>query len=578
MGRAGDRNARDFKLVSLHDFLISPVARLGADGRAAGANCRKRRDKMCRMFGRIALLLCCAIAWAQPAPVFDVLIQGGRVIDGTGAPWFRADVGIRGEKIVALGYLPGASAALRLDARGLVVAPGFIDIHTHARRGIFHTPTAENYVRQGVTTLIEGQDGSSPLPLRDFLEKLSRTPIAVNFGMLVGQGSIREAVMGRENRRATPQEIEKMRELVRQAMQEGAFGLSTGLFYVPGNYTPTEEVIALAREAGRLGGIHISHMRDEAEGILDSVRETIRIGEEGGLPTQLTHHKIIGKSNWGRSRETLQMVEQARERGVDVTIDQYPYTASSTGISALIPQWAQAGGRKAMLERLRDPAQRARIKAAVVERILHDRGGGDPKNVALASCGFDASLAGKNLAQLVEQRGLPGTVENAAELVLELEERGGCQAIYHAISEEDVERILRSPYTMIASDGEIPVFGQGSPHPRSYGTFARVLARYVRERRILSLEEAIRKMTSLPAARLGLADRGLLRPGMQADIVVFDPARVADRATYAQPHQYADGFYHVLVNGRPVLLDGKMTAERPGHVLYGPARRAVAAP
>ncbi len=516
--------------------------------------------------------------FAQPPAAFDLLIYGGRVVDGTGAPWIRADVGIRADKIAAIGRLTDAQAAIRLDARGLVVAPGFIDIHTHARRGIFDIPTAENYVRQGVTTLIEGQDGSSPLPLAPFLERLARTPIAVNFGMLVGQGSIREAVLGRENRRATPAEIEKMKALVRQAMHEGAFGLSTGLFYVPGNYTPTEEIIELARVAGQLGGIHISHMRDEAAGILESVRETIRIGEEGGLPTQLTHHKIIGVGNWGRSRETLRLVEEARARGVDVTIDQYPYTASSTASSALIPQWAQEGGRRAMLERLRDPAQRSKIMAEVVQRIRYDRGGGDPKNVVFANCPFDPALAGKNLAQLTEERGRPATPENAAEVLFELEERGGCQTVYHAIAEEDVVRILLSPFTMIASDGEIPQFGRGAPHPRSYGTFARVLGHYVRERKVLSLEDAVRKMTSLPAARLGLPDRGLLRPGMQADLVVFDPASVADRATFTQPHQYAQGFRHVLVNGKAVLLDGQLTSERPGRVLYGPAYRPSAAP
>ncbi len=530
---------------------------------------------MAGMVSRLAIFILLGRIFAQQPAEFDVLITGGRIVDGTGAPWFRADLGIRGDRIQAIGILAEARAKLHLDARGLVVAPGFIDIHTHARRGIFHTPTAENYVRQGVTTLIEGQDGSSPLPLGEFLRQVAALPPAVNFGMLAGQGAIRERVMGRENRKATPDEIKRMKQLVREAMQDGAFGLSTGLFYVPGNYTPTEEIIELAREAGRFGGIHISHMRDEAAGILESVRETIRIGEEGGLPTQLTHHKIIGVKNWGLSRETLRMVEEARARGVDVTIDQYPYTASSTGTSALIPQWAQAGGRKAMIERLRDPALRAKIKAEVVSRILEDRGGGHPQNVVLANCAFDPSLAGRNLAQLTEERGRQPTAENAADLLLEIEERGGCQAVYHAIGEEDIERILRSPFTMIASDGEIPVFGQGSPHPRSYGTFARVLGYYVRDRRVLSLEEAVRKMSSLPAARLGLGDRGLLRPGMYADVVVFDPSTVRDRATFSRPHQYAEGFLHVLVNGRPVLRDGKMTDERPGRVLYGPGRRTA---
>jgi len=531
------------------------------------------------MYRRLSLcaFLLAAVIGAAP-PQYDILIQGGRIVDGTGAPWFVADLAIRGDTIVAIGPLGSAETALRLDATGMVVAPGFIDIHTHARRGIFQVPTAENYIRQGVTTLIEGQDGSSPLPLRSFLEQLSRTPISPNFGMLTGQGSIREAVVGLENRRATPAEIARMKEIVRKAMLDGAFGLSTGLFYVPGNYTPTEEVIELAKVAGQMGGIHISHMRDEAAGVLESVRETIRIGEEGGLPTQVTHHKIIGVANWGRSQETLRLIAEARARGVDVTIDQYPYTASSTATSAMFPQWSLAGGQGEFMKRLADPAQRAKIKAGIVDRLKTDRGGGDPKNVVMASCGFDATLAGKNLAQLTAQRGRAVSFENAAETMIELQQKGGCQGIFHAIAEEDVERILRSRLTMIGSDGEIPIFGRGAPHPRSYGTFARVLGRYVRERRALTLEEAVRKMTSLPATRLKLADRGLLRPGMKADVAVFDPARVADKATFLQPHQYAEGFAHVLVNGKPVVLNGKVTEERPGRVLYGPGYRSEPRP
>jgi dihydroorotase/N-acyl-D-amino-acid deacylase len=515
-------------------------------------------------------LLSWSTCLAQP-PAYDVLIQGGRIVDGTGAPWFLADLAIRGDTIAAIGQLAGASATLRIDARGMTVAPGFLDIHTHARRGIFEVPTAENYIRQGVTTLMEGQDGSSPLPLRRFLEKLASTPISVNFAMLTGQGSIREAVIGLENRKATQAEIERMKDLARQAMRDGAFGLSTGLFYVPGNYTPTEEVIQLAKVVGELGGVHISHMREEASGVLDSVRETIRIGEEGGLPTQVTHHKIIGVSNWGRSRETLRLIQEARARGVDVSIDQYPYTASASGLTALFPQWAQAGGYSALLRRLDDPVERAKIKAEIVNRIRNDRGGGDPKNVVMASCNFDESLAGKNLAQLTEQRGHPPSAENAAETAMQMIRKGGCQVIFHAISEQDVERIMRSPFTMIASDGEIPIFGRGSPHPRSYGTFVRVLGRYVRDRKILSLEEAVRKMTSLPAARLRLPDRGLLRPGMKADVAVFDAATVTDKATFTNPHQYAEGVREVLVNGQAVILNGKVTDQRPGRVLYGPA-------
>lgn len=521
-----------------------------------------------------ALLLCKIFPAAPPsaAPVYDVLITGGRVVDGAGSPWFLSDVAIQGDTIAAVGFLPEARARLKIDARGLTVAPGFIDIHTHARGGIFEQPAAENYIRQGVTTLMEGNDGSSPIPLGPFLDRLAATPMTVNLGSFAGQGSIRQAVIGLEDRRATPAELEKMRGLVRQAMHDGAFGLSTGLFYVPGNYTPTEEVIELARVAGQLGGMHISHLRDEAEGVLASVAETIRIGEEGGLPTQVTHHKIIGKANWGKSRDTLCLIEQARARGVDVTVDQYPYTASSTVTSALFPQWALAGGHAALMRRLADPGQRGKIEAAIIERLTNDRGGGDPRNVVLANCPFDGALAGKNLADLAGEGGRPVTMESAAEAAIELESRGGCQAIYHAMSEEDVERILRSPYTMIGSDGEIPGFGRGVPHPRSYGTFARVLGRYVRERKVLTLEEAVRKMTSLPAARLRLADRGLLRPGMKADLAIFGAATVADRATFLDPHQYAAGFRYVFVNGKPVILDGKLTDQRPGRVLYGPAR------
>jgi dihydroorotase/N-acyl-D-amino-acid deacylase len=285
----------------------------------------------------------------------------------------------------------------------------------------------------------------------------------------------------------------------------------------------------------------------------------------------VTHHKLIGKSNWGMSRQTLQLIDQARARGVDVTVDQYPYTASSTGTGAMFPQWSLEGGLKSLRERLGAPESRSKIKAVIVERIKNDRGGGDPKNVVIASCSFDASLAGKSLADLATAAGKPATAENAAEIAMDLQNRGGCSAVYHAISEEDVERILRYPYTMIGSDGGIEVFGKGAPHPRSYGTFPRVLGRYVRERKILTLEDAVRRMTSLPATRTGLLDRGLLRAGMHADVIVFDPETIADRATFENPHQYAAGVRDVFVNGKAVLLDEKMTGELPGRVVYGPA-------
>lgn len=519
------------------------------------------------------LLLLAPVPHTAQTPTYDVLIRGGRIVDGTGNAWFRGDVALRGDTIAAVGNLAGATARRVIEANGQVIAPGFVDTHSHARRQIFEETKAENYIRQGVTTAIEGPDGSSPLPLKPFFDRLTQTRIAINMGALVGQGSIREKVIGLVNRKATPEEIEKMKALTKEAMEQGALGLSTGLFYVPGNYTPTEEVIELAKVAGSLGGIHTSHMRDEAANVLKSVEETIAIGELGGLPTQITHHKIVGKGNWGRSVDTLRLVAEARARGVDVTIDQYPYTASSTGLVMLLPQWSQEGGQRELVKRLEDAATRAKIKAAVIESIKFDRGGGDPKNVYIARCSWDQTLEGKNLAEITKARGRSTSFEDAAETAMELVAKGGASAIFHAINEDDLVRILKDPLTMVASDGGVEIPKRGVPHPRSYGTFARVLNVYVREKRALSLEDAIRKMTSLPAARFGLQDRGVLRPGMKADIVVFDPERVRDKATFADPHQYAEGFSYVLVNGTVVLDDGKMTEARPGKVLVGAAGR-----
>ena len=521
-----------------------------------------------------ALLVCGALLGDAPAqePDYDLLIRGARVVDGTGAPWWRGDLAVRADTIAAIAPRLAGSARRVVDVGGQVVAPGFIDVHVHAWPEVLERPAAENYVRQGVTTLVAGPDGSSPLPLGQALERVAVLPPAVNYASLVGHGSIRAAVLGRENRAPSPDELRRMQDLVRAAMRDGALGLSTGLFYVPGAFARTDEVVALARVAGELGGFHASHMRDEAAGVLDSVRETIAVGEGGGLPTQVTHHKMIGRVAWGRSLDSLRLVEEARARGVDVTIDQYPYTASSTSLgAALLPSWALEGGTAALLARLAEPAARARVLEVVKDKIRNERGGGDPRNIAIAACGFDRSLEGKNLAEILVARGREATVEGAAELALEIVERGGASAIFHAISEEDVERVLASRFTMVGSDGELPAFGRGAPHPRSYGTFARVLAVYVRERGLLSLEDAIRKMTSLPAARRGRVDRGLLRPGMKADLVVLDPATVRDRATFDKPHQYAEGVSLVVVNGVAVLEGDRLTGARPGRVLRGPA-------
>lgn len=525
------------------------------------------------MLATLALLLAFGAPQpsATPSVRYDVIIKNARIVDGTGAPWYRGEIAIVGDTIVRLDRKIEGTAGNVIDARDHVVAPGFIDLHTHARRAIFEAPAAENYIRQGVTTLFEGPDGGSPIPLRDFFARVESAGLAVNMAAFIGQGSVRQRVMGSAGRRATADEIEKMQALVREGMQDGAFGMSTGLFYSPGTFTSTEEVIALARVAGAMGGIHTSHMRDEAARVTDSVRETIRIGEEGTLPTHVTHHKVAGVRNWGKSVETLRLIDEARRRGVDISSDQYPYTASKTGLEALLPRWALEGGRESVIKRLKEPGTRNRIREAVIENIRFDRGGGNPKNVQISSSSADPSLAGKTLADITRARALDPTVENAADVAMNLIVEGEVGAIYHTMSEDDVVRILRHPTTMVASDGEVTIFGKDAPHPRSYGTFPRVLGRYVREKNVLLLEDAVRKMTSMPAQRVRIHDRGILRPGMKADIVIFDPATINDRATFENPHQFAVGVSHVLVNGVAVLDDGKMTAARPGKVLRSSA-------
>jgi N-acyl-D-aspartate/D-glutamate deacylase len=501
---------------------------------------------------------------------FDIIIKGGRVIDGSGNPWYNADVGIIDERIIRIGNLDGASADQTIDATGLTVSPGFIDPHTHALQGIFDVPNAESALLQGVTTLTEGNDGSSPFPIDKHYAKIANKQISPNWAVFVGQGTIRELVIGEEDREATAAEMAQMKQMVHQAMEQGALGISTGLFYVPGSFTSTEEVIELSKVAAEFGGIYISHMREEAAQLIDSVNETIRIGEEANIPVQMTHHKVIGAQNWGASKESLRLVDEARSKGVDITIDQYPYTASQTGINALIPQWAQEGGREKLLERINNPETQGVVKAAVIDKILFDRGGGHPKNVFISRNSWDRSMEGKNLADLTIERGLPATPANAADVVFDIIRGGGATAVYHAIGPEDVDRIMRHPASAIGSDGPVGVFGEGSPHPRQYGTFARVLGYYVRERGIISLEEAVRKMSSASARRLGIHDRGLLTNGYYADIAVFDADEVIDKATFENPHQYAVGMKFVLVNGEIVVEQGVHTNRRPGKILYGP--------
>jgi N-acyl-D-amino-acid deacylase len=528
---------------------------------------------------RAALVLTiAATSVAAFAQEHDLVLRNGRVVDGTGSPWYRADIAIRGDTIVAIAPRIEAPARRVIDLGDQVVSPGFVDLHTHAIRGIFEVPTADNYIRQGVTTILEGADGFSPVPLDPFLQKLEATPRSINIGSFVGHGSVRVKAMGYVDRAATGDEIGRMRELVDEGMRDGAFGMSTGLFYTPATWATLPEVVALAKVAAKHGGMHNSHMRNEAAKVLESVAETIAVGEQGGLPTHVSHHKVAGRPNWGRSDRTLAAIDAARARGVDVTLDVYPYVASSTSLDGgLVPAWVREGGRPKMRERLQDPSLREKIRGEIAANLRDDRGGGDPRNVKLASCAFDASIAGKDIAQLTRERGAEVTLESAAETVMDLNARGMCRAIFFTMDEADVARIVAHPAAMIASDGEVPILDRGSPHPRSYGTFARVLAVYVREKKAITLEDAVRKMTSYPAQRIGIADRGVLRPGMKADIAVFDPATVRDLATYDQPHQYAEGFSLVLVNGQPVYEGGRMTAARPGRVLYGPARERPAA-
>ncbi|MDB9934738.1 D-aminoacylase [Gammaproteobacteria bacterium] len=500
----------------------------------------------------------------------DILIINGTIVDGSGDEPYKSDIGIINDRIVMIGDLSQLSSRRIIDANNLVISPGFIDSHTHAIRGIFDVPTAESSLLQGVTTLTDGNDGTSPFPIDEHYQLIENTEISPNWSVFVGQGTIRQEVMGLENRDPTASELSQMKVMVKEAMEEGALGISTGLFYVPGSFSSTSEVIELSKVASHYGGIYISHMREEAVDVLKSINETINIGIKAQIPVQITHHKIIGKENWGLSNETLKLVDNAIKDGVKVSIDQYPYTASQTSIRALIPQWAQAGGRTDLLQRIEDPNSRKLIIDGIIERILFDRGGGHPKNIFISKSSWNTSLEGKNLAELCIERDLEPSPYNAAMVVFEIIKGGGASAVYHAINSDDVDLIMQHPMTSIASDGPMTVFGIGSPHPRTYGTFARVLGSYVRDRNILSLEEAVRKMTSLPAQILSIDNRGLIQEGYYADITIFDASTVTDKATFEDPHQYAEGIYSVLVNGVIVVENGVHNGSRPGRVLRGP--------
>ena len=490
------------------------------------------------------------------------------MIDGTGVPGYAADVAVRGDQIVAVSRepLPRDAAARIIDVTGKIVAPGFIDVHAHLDP-LLDLPAAESAVRQGVTTALGGPDGGSPWPIGAYLDSAQVAGLGMNVGFLVGHNTIRREVMGMEAREPTPAELERMREMVARAMGEGAWGLSTGLKYLPGAYSETDEVIALAEAAGDSGGIYTSHLREEGLELIEAVAEAIQIGRRADIPVVLTHHKVVGQPMWGQSVRTLAMVDSARAAGIDVMVDQYPYTATYTGIGVLVPAWAMADGDTAFARRLEDSVLRDSIVDGIVFNILNDRGGGDLQRVQLARVEWMPELEGKTLRDWAEMKGMEPTPETGAELVIEALERGGASAIYHVLDEEDVHRIMRHPQTMIASDGRLTEPGEGHPHPRWYGTFPRVLGHYVREEGVLSLPEAVHKMTELPAERLGLDNRGRIAEGMMADLVVFDPETVIDKATFEEPHQYPEGIPYVIVNGAVAVDEGRFTDVRAGQVL-----------
>lgn len=528
------------------------------------------------------LALLAAAACQQDAPQdaadpdtdipFDVVLAGGTVVDGLGTPRFDANIAIKDDRIVAISRQPIDPADARdyVDIDGLVLAPGFIDNHAHVQTTIHEHPLAENFTRQGITTLIAGlHSGDQPWPLDEYAASLD---VAPNVGFFAGHTWTRKQVLGLANRAPDHDELQQMRDLVEQSMQQGALGLSTGLLYVPANYAETEEVIELAKVAARYGGIYVTHMRNEATGLLESINETIRIAAEADIPAHINHHKAAGVSQWGWSEKSLALIDAARESGLDIRHDLYPYTASSTRSAILFPQWVMAGGPDEFADRVRNPELLPSIRDEMREIFMNDRTGGDLRRIQFRVLHSDQSYNGKRLADLAADRGLPNDLDTGIDLVIELQLKGGFSAIFHAMDEADVIRIMRHPLSMIETDGDPVSYGQGYPHPRSYGAFPRVLARYVRELGVLSLEEAVRKMTSMPADQYNQKERGRVVEGAFADLVVFDPDTIKDEATYADPHRYPTGIDHVMINGRFVIRSGALTGERPGVWIRGPAR------
>lgn len=506
-------------------------------------------------------------ARAAAAPAFDLLVTNGRIVDGSGNPWFRTDIGIKDGRIARFGKLSPSDARQTIDARDQIVAPGFIDVHTHVE-SIYDLPAAENFIRMGVTTLVTGNCGGSAIDVARFLGRVKETPLAVNLATLIAHGSVRREAMGSEDRDPTPDEMKKMELLVEQGMRDGAVGLSTGLIYVPGTYAKTDEITSLARIAARHSGIYATHMRSEGEHVADAIRESIQIGEQAGVPVEISHFKISSKKLWGQTPMTLGLVREARARGLMVTVDQYAYTASSTSLESRLPSWLRAGGLKEAKKRLADQSMRERVINEMKD-VLKRNGFKDYSYAMVASYGPDHSFNGKSIAEITNQVRGKKDVKSQIEQIIAMYEAGGAGMIYHGMNEDDVQQIMREPFTMIASDSGVHQQDQSVPHPRGYGNNVRVLGRYVRELHIISLEDAIRKMTSLPAQTFGFRDRGMVREGFAADLTIFDDKTIADRATFEKPHQYPIGISYVIVNGEAVLVNDQITAARPGMALRG---------
>jgi N-acyl-D-amino-acid deacylase len=520
----------------------------------------------------LAAAICAAFLFSSPRAqqrAFDILITGGTIVDGSGTAGRRGDLAIKDGRILSVGRLSGATAAETIDARGLVVAPGFIDVHTHAD-GIARSPGAENFVRMGVTSVVAGNCGGSALDVGEALAAIKQTGTAINFATLIGHNTIRRAAMGNANREPTVAELAKMKSLVWKAMADGAVGFSTGLEYVPGTYAKGSEILELARVASNAGGLYASHMRDEGKRLEAAVEETIRIGEEAMCRVEISHLKVDSPSRWGASGAALSLIDDARKRGVDVTADQYAYTAASSTLGIRFPSWVLEGDQDAVVARLSDPATWEKIKAEM-RTLLAQRGFPDLAFSVVASHAADPTLNGLSLKQVAARQLGSDSMDSQMEAARQMMMHGGASMVYHLMSDEDVDRIMKHPQVAIASDSSVLAPGEGVPHPRGYGNTVRVLAEYVRKRHVISLEEAVRKMTSLPAEHFRFANRGRLKEGYAADVVIFDPATVADAATFEKPHAYAVGMPYVLVNGAVVVRKGEQTLARPGQVLQSSA-------